>query len=190
MKPDFKVAVRYGVIGALVMIIISVLSYLFYQNLFDSFFMQIATGFLFFALFVFIPVWGGVTFKRANGGVVSFKNAFIGVIIICAITSAGSNIMQYLIPNVLDTQYPEELVAFMKKTTADYMEKMGAPDEKVDEVMKNFTIEKFKPSALKTLESYGIALAFSAVLSLIIAAFLARKDKTPTAQATDSGTSA
>ena len=190
MNPKFNVPIRYGIIAALVMIIISFLSYLFYRQLFGSFGMQIGVGLFFLAIAIFIPVWGGVTFRRDIGGIISFKDAFIGVFIICALSSAGSCLMQYLIPNVIDKQYAEEITQYLRNTTSAYMEKMGAPDEKIDETMKQFTVEKFQPDLATTGKSFLKYLGFNAILSLIIAAFIRRNSGANPVPMEDSSASA
>lgn len=190
MNSKFGAPIRYGIIGALIMVIVSFLSYLFYRNLFGSFWTQIGTGFFFLALYLTIPIWGSILFRRERGGIISFGDAFIGALIICALSSAGGSIMQYIIPNVIDTQYPEEITRFLQTTTSEYMEKMGAPDDRINETMKKFTVEKFKPDLLETSKSYAKALAFGIVISLIIAAFLKRNPLATVTPVTDIGTSA
>jgi len=189
MNPKFNIPIRYGIIAALVMIIISFITYLFYKPLFASFGMQIFTGFALLAISIFIPVWGGVTFRRESGGVLSFRDAFIGVFIICALSAVGSCSMQYLIPNVIDKQYPEEVTQYLRTTTSAYMERMGAPEDKIDETMQKFTVEKFKPSLLQTLKSYGVYLIWEVVLSLIIAAFVRRNSEAIPQPMADTGPS-
>ncbi len=173
----FSTPLRYGAIGFMVMCIISFLSYFFYRQLFGSFYMQIAIGLLFFGISIFIPIWGGISFRKESGGIISFKDAFIAVFIIYAVSSLGSSCMQYLIPNVIDTEYPEQLLQLIKTTTADSMEKFGAPDEQIEETMEGFTLEKFKPTLLETAKTFGFYMLFGIVLSLIIAAFIKRNSE-------------
>jgi len=178
----FSTPLRYGVIGFMVMCIISFLSYFFYRQLFGSFYMQIAIGLLFFGISIFIPIWGGISFRKESGGIISFKDAFIAVFIIYAVSSLGSSCMQYLIPNVIDTEYPEQLLELIKDTTEESMEKFGAPGEQIEKTMEGFTLEQFKPSLLQTLKTYGMYMLFGIVLSLIIAAFIKRNSESKPVQ--------
>jgi len=173
----FSTPLRYGAIGFMVMCIISFISYFFYRQLFGSFFMQMSIGILFFGIGIFIPIWGGITFRRENGGTISFKDAFLAVYIIYAVSALGSSTMQYVIPNIIDTEYPEQLLELVKTTTAESMEKFGAPDEQIEKTMEEFKLEKFKPDLVQTLKGYGISLTIGAALSLIIAAFIKRNSE-------------
>lgn len=174
MNSKFGTPIKYGIIGALVTVILSVMSYMFYAQLFSSFFTQIAVGILFFGAGLFIAIWGGVTFRRENNGVLSFQDAFVGVLIILLFSAVASTVMGYLISNVIDPQYPEKLVELIKSTTRDSMEKWGTPDDKIEETMKSFTIEKFKPTLLSSAKGLGMGLLWSSILALIIGAFIRR----------------
>lgn len=173
----FSTPLRYGAIGFMVMCIISFVSYFFYRQLFGSFYTQIATGLLFFGISIFIPIWGGIGFRREQGGVISFKDAFLAVFMIYAISSLGGSVMQYLIPNVIDTEYPEQILNLVKTTTEESMEKFGAPDDQIEKTMQGFTLEQFKPSLFQTAKAYGGYMLFGAILSLIIAAFIKRNSE-------------
>lgn len=173
----FSTPLRYGAIGFFTMCILSFVSYFFYRQLFGSFTMQMFIGLLFFGISIFIPIWGGITFRREQGGVISFKDAFLAVFIIYAVSSLGSCAMQYLIPNVIDTEYPEQILQLVKETTADSMERFGAPDEQIEKTMKDFTLEKFKPGLLQTAKTYSYYLLFGMALSLLIAVFIKRNSE-------------
>ncbi|MDB5282650.1 MAG: hypothetical protein JWO06_1725 [Bacteroidota bacterium] len=173
----FSVPIRYGVIGALVYATIGFISYMLYRQLFSSFMTQILFGIVVFGIGIFIPVFGGVTFRRAQGGSLSFKDAFLGVFIICAVSAVGSSVMTYVIPNIIDTEYPQKSMDLIQSTTRETMEKFGAPDEKIEEAMQRFKIENFKPGVVSTLKGYGISLIWGLVLSLIIAAFIRRNNE-------------
>ena len=145
----FSTPLRYGAIGFMVMCIISFLSYFFYRQLFGSFYMQIAIGLLFFGISIFIPIWGGISFRKESGGIISFKDAFIAVFIIYAVSSLGSSCMQYLIPNVIDTEYPEQLLQLIKTTTADSMEKFGHRMSRLKKRWKGLLLKNSNQLCLK-----------------------------------------
>lgn len=185
----YSTPIKYGIIGALVSCITSFTAYMFYRQLFSSFVSQMLVGIIIFGIGVFIPVWGGVTFRAERGGVLSFKDAFLGVFIICALSFAGSGLMTYIIPNIIDPDYAPKLMEMVETTTRESMEKFGAPDDKIEEAMGRFKIENFKPDALGALKSYGGSLIWGAILSLIIAAFIRRRADTNAGPVTDMGAS-
>lgn len=177
MKTDLSIPLRYGLIGGLVMSVLALVTYMFYNVLFSSFVMQSVFGILSFGLTIFIPVWGTVSHKRSLGKI-SFLNAFAAAMIIIGISMAFSSMWSYVIPNVIDTAYPEQVYEKVKNTTIESMEKFGASDEDIEKATERFSLEDFKPTALKTLRSFGISLGVGTVLSLIIAVFVSRPDPT------------
>ena len=176
MPFNFNLPVRYGFIGGFIVCIISMVSYLFYKQLFGSLTIQSIFGIAYFGLIIFIPVWGTVTCKRAVGKL-TFQQAFLTSVIIIAITMAFSSVMSYVIPNLIDTDYPTQLHELVVKNTTETMEKFGAPDDKIEEALERIKLEDFQPTLLATLKSYGISLAAGAVLSILIGLFVSRPDK-------------
>jgi hypothetical protein len=172
----YSTPLRYGFIGGIVMCIISIVSYMFYNQLFGSLSMQAFFGFAMLGIIIFIPVWGTVTFKR-QVGVLSFGDAFIAGMIIISITLFFSSTMSYVIPNVIDTEYPQQLYERIRNSTSESMEKFGASDEQIEESLERIKLEDFQPTLLTSIRSFGISLGVSALLCLLIAAFVSRKEK-------------
>ncbi|MFN8322472.1 MAG: DUF4199 domain-containing protein [Chitinophagales bacterium] len=175
MNPNFKLPIRYGLTGGLVMSIISVITYMFYDSLFSSLWVQSIFGLVTFGIIIFIPIWGTVSIKKAEGKLTFFQ-AFLSGVIIIAITMAFSTALSYLIPNVIDTEYPEHIYEKVKNTTIESMEKFGASDEDINKATERFTLEQFKPTIVASLRSYGISVGLGVILSLIIAVFVSRPE--------------
>ncbi len=167
---------RYGFIGGIVMCIVSIVTYIFYNQLFGSLSMQAIFGFVMLGIMIFIPVWGTVTFKRQLGAL-TFSEAFITGMIIISMTLFFSSTISYVIPNVIDTDYPQQLYDKVRNTTMESMEKFGASDEQIEESLERVKIEDFKPTLLTSVRSFGISLGVSSLLCLLIAAFVSRKEK-------------
>lgn len=184
MNKNFSLPIRYGLIGGFIVCIISVFSYLFYRQLFSGFVMQAIFGFAFLAMLVFIPVWGTVSFKRELGKL-TFQQAFLCSVTILAITLFFSGVLGYLIPNVIDPDYPEQLHELITKTTAESMEKFGAPDDKIEETLEAIKLEDFTPTLEATVITYGKQLGMGIVLSVLIALFVSRPSKDEPIKATE-----
>jgi len=150
---------------------------MFYRQLFGSFTSQMLFGLVTMGIMIFIPVWGAVTYKREHGGVIDFKTALVVAFTIYAITVACSSVLSYVIPNYLDTDYPNELLELVQNTTRESMEKFNAPQESIDKAIEGMTVDKFKPSAVQALKGFGINLIVGLVLGLLIAVFVSRKPK-------------
>jgi hypothetical protein len=172
---NYSLPVRYGFIGALLMCIFGLFTYMFYRTLFSSFFVQMIFGLAYFASVIFIVVWGVVTYKREISEINFFK-AFVAGMIIFSITMFASNFTSYIIPNYIDTDYPQQLYNLVKKSTAESMEKFGAPEEEIEKAMDRIEPDQFSPTLAKTAKAYGVSLGIGAILCLIVAAFVSRKN--------------
>lgn len=182
----FMTPVRYGLIAALVGCILAFITYLFYHQIYSSLTVQMFYGFISLAVWVFIPIWSGVTFKREQVGHLSFGDAFLAVFITFLLSNVGSSLTNYLIPNVIDKNYPGQLLQQVRTSTEESMEKFGTSQDQIDKAMDKINIDSFRPTIVKTLKYFGIGLLISAVLSLIIAGFIRRNP--PTVPAPDTPT--
>ncbi len=173
---NYSTSIRYGLIGGIVASIIGVLSYMFYRQLFGGFMSQMLVGFFYLGIMVFIPVWGTVSQKREQGNL-TFQQGFISCTTILAITLLFSSVTGFLIPNIIDKDYPAELHKLVQQTTAESMEKFGAPDEKIEETLDGIKIEDFKPSLMDTVQGYAKSLGIGAILSVLVALFVSRPNR-------------
>lgn len=176
MKPDYKLPIRYGLIGGMIMCVISLVSYIFYAQLFGSMWSQMIFGLLTMGVMIFIPVWGTVTYKHQIGKV-TFTEVVTASMIIIFLTLLFSNIISYIIPNFIDTEYPQHLYDIVQNNTAATMEKFGAQDEDIEKALKGITLEQFTPTLISTLKAFGISLGLGLILSLIVALFVSRPSK-------------
>ncbi len=176
MNSEYGLPIRYGLIGGMVMCVISVITYMFYAQLFSSLWVQMIFGLVTIAIMIFIPVWGTVSFKHSLG-TISYLQAVTACMIIVFITMVMSNVIAYVIPNFLDTEYPQELYGLVQRNTEQTMEKFGAPDEEIEKALERITPDQFTPTIVSTLRGLGISLGLGLILSLIVALFVSRKSK-------------
>lgn len=177
MNINYQLPIRYGLISGITMCVVSMLTYFFYDTLFGSMVLQMLFGLLSFGLMLFFPIWGAVTYKREKGGNVGFVELLIVTFMICAIGMFFSSAMGYLIPNVIDAEYAQNIYNRVVKTTSESMEKLGSSDSDIEKALERIKLEDFKPTIFKTLKGYGISLIVGFVLSSLIAVFVARKNR-------------
>lgn len=184
MNINYQLPIKYGLISGIVMCMISMITYFFYNSLFSSIVLQMVFGLISFGLMLFFPIWGAVTYKREKAGNVGFGEILIVAFIICAIGLFFSSAMGYIIPNLIDTDYPQNIYNRVVKTTSESMEKMGSSDSDIEKALERIKLEDFKPTILRTLRGYGIALVVGFVLSTLVAVFAARKNREETPEPT------
>ena len=169
-----QIPVRFGLIAFAFVLTTGMLMYVFYQAVISSFMLFAAIGLFSLAFVLFLSIWSGITYRRENGGVISFGHAFLAVFIVFFLNSVGSITSQLLVNKVIDKEYAEKASSLLKEKMTDYFDKNNVPDDKAKAAMKDMGPEKFDPpfsEMMKTLAKWLVAFA---VISAIIAAFIKR----------------
>jgi energy-coupling factor transporter transmembrane protein EcfT len=169
-----QIPVRYGLIAFAFILTLGLMMYVFYQSVVTNFAMLGAIFLFAFALVLFLAIWSGISYRRENGGVISFGHAFGAVYLVFVLSSAGNILTQQLINKVIDKQYAEKASQLLREKMEDRFDKMNMDEDKAKETMKNIGPENFDPPAAKVLQSTLIFLAIFALVSAIIAAFIKR----------------
>jgi|GEM_PF-570137 hypothetical protein len=173
-KFNAQIPVRYGVIAFAFILTLGLLMYVFYQSVVTNF-MLLGTIFLFaFALVLFLAIWSGISYRRENGGVISFGHAFLAVFIVFVFNAVANPVAQLLINKVIDKQYAEKASSLLKEKMSDYFDKNNVPEDRAKEAMKDMGPEKFDPPFMKQMQTMAYMLAFFAIISAIVAAFIKR----------------
>ena len=169
-----QIPVRFGLIAFAFVLTTGMLMYVFYQAVISSFMLFAAIGLFSLAFVLFLSIWSGITYRRENGGVISFGHAFLAVFIVFFLNSVGSISSQLMVNKVIDKEYAEKASSLLKEKMTDYFDKNNVPEDKAKEAMKDMGPEKFDPpfsEMMKTLAKWLVAFA---VISAIIAAFIKR----------------
>jgi len=169
-----QIPVRYGLVALGVAVTLGLLMYVFYQQVFASMMFTMGIGIFSFGILLFLGIWSGITYRRENGGVISFAHAFLAVFIVFVINIAGSNGTQLLINNVIDKQYAEKASSYMKEKMTDRFEKMNLDEAKIKESTKDINAETFNPPLLKQLKTISYSLLMMAVIAALVALFIKR----------------
>lgn len=167
---NWNAPIRWGLIGGLVSVVISVLIYIISPSSFASMWL----GLVILGLALFFMIWGGVAFRRENNDEITFLQALGAVLIIGVIISLLSTIFSYILFNFIDTDLAELIKQKVMENTTEMMEKFGATDEDIEKALEKIEEENFqfglKEYAIRFLQGMG----FYAVMGLIVAAFVKR----------------
>lgn len=173
-KFDFKIAIRYGLLGFMAVIVLGLIMYLFYQNIFSSFILSGLIGFLSFGITLFLGIWSGVTYRRENLQVISFAQAFIAVYTVFVLAALGNIASNLLINKVIDKEYAQKVSIIFKDKMESYLEKQNVPEEKIKEALDKINPEKFNPPLSKLAQNFAVTIVIMGVIALIAAAFIKR----------------
>ncbi len=168
-----NIAVKYGVIGGLLLIVFILFQY------FTNTLANIWLGFVPMVALIAVIVLSVKKTKAANGGFISFKNAFIAAFTTGVIISLFSIAFQFILFNVIDPDLPLKMESQMIENTVQMMEKFNAPESSIDDTVGQIqgTIkDAYTPVGL--FSSFIKGVIFYAFLALVIALIL----KTPADQ--------
>ena len=173
-KFNAQIPIRYGIIAFSAVLTIGIMMWAFYQELISSFLMFTAIGIFSLGLVLFLGIWSGITYRRENGGTISFSHAFMAVFIVFICYCAGNITSLNLINKVIDKDYATKASALLKDKMTDRFEKMNMTDDQIKEATQGMTPEAFDPPFAKQFKSFTIYLAISAAVAAIISAFIKR----------------
>ena len=172
MEKSLKsISINYGIYLGLILTVITVLIYAVALDLFTQWWL----GILLIFLIIGFGIAATIKSRKAMGGFMSFKEAFTSYFITIALGTLFSTIVGIVIFNFVDPEaanYVNEQIITM---TAETMENWGAPQSSIDEAIAKMEGQN-NFSIAAQIQSYFIRLLILAVLGLIVAVAIKRKD--------------
>jgi amino acid transporter len=169
-----QAAIRSGLIIGFIMLIINFAIYFVDYTILTAMWYGLFVMVFFFALIIFF----GIRYRHERGGYIEFGPAYqfaILTLIICGLISTIGNILLYQViapdlPALLADQQLESVLNMLDKFGAGESISSDQLDEMRGEMVESYTLKgQFK--------AFGFGLIIYAILSLIIAAVIKKKDK-------------
>ncbi len=113
--------------------------------------------------------------KKANGGFIFFKEAFIHYFIAIAVGTAISTVIGIVIFNFVDPEAATQLNEQILLKSKQMMERFGMPQEAMTTALEEAS-KKDNFSIGSQLQSYVFSLALYAVIGLIVALIIKKTD--------------
>lgn len=169
--------------GILMVLVTSTIHYAFY---FTNMKMTLNFKWLLIIMLLNIAILAitGISARKIGGGFLSFKNAYICLVIAIAISSFVSTTADFIIKNV-NPALAEEEKAKIIENTAEWMEKFGTPEEEMDKAISKMEEEDATPSIMKSVSRFFWGTIIMSLFALIIAAIVKKKPKEPILQTTE-----
>ncbi len=172
-KANIEHALKWGLILGMVNIAIYLLCYVIDKNILTQWWLGVGTLVINITLMI-IPV---TTKRKELGGLISFKDAFI----ICFVVLAGGALLQsvfnYVLYNLIDPSLSNFIKEKTIETTANMMEKFGAPQEQIDKTLSDMQNQDMSQNPARIGQQYLVMLLINAVISSIIAAIFKKNPK-------------
>lgn len=164
-------AVNYGIYLGLSLAVISVLIYVI--NI--EFAIEWWLGIIVLLLVLIFGIISTAKSKHILNGFISFKQAFTAYFITIAIGVLISAAIGILIYGVIDTEAATLLQEKSIENTVGMMERFGAPQSEIDKTIDAMS-EENSFSIVNQLKGIAYQLLFYAVIGLIVAAFMKKKN--------------
>jgi predicted membrane protein len=180
----YSTPIKYGLLAGIIMIILVLLIYFIHSTSLASF-----TAMIVFVPLVFLMIWGGITFRKENGGFKSFGQAFMVVYVVSVTATFSSSIFGFVLYSVVDRDLAFKVQRETKESTLEWMEKLGASDEDIEKALQrlddDFQVEEGDSGQLnsyllrRTAMNFATTLVVGAIFSALIALFVSRGDEPP-----------
>jgi hypothetical protein len=179
MEQAIPSTLQASVRAGLVMGLISVVMIYFIYFIDSSLLASGGFGLISMAIFFGLAIYFGIQHRKDLGGFMPYGKAFNFSLQTLIISGAVTLIGQILLFHLIDTSLPQVLAEITFENSLKMMEMIGQnPDSLPVEVIDNLREQAEGTFTLfGQLKNFGIALIGSAIIALILAAILKKRDK-------------
>jgi hypothetical protein len=167
----FQHALRWGLIVGAISVVLTGIFYAIDYTLLANW----KTAILFFALFIGLAIYAGISYRNEVGGFLAYGKAWQHAFVLMAVSGIISTAFNMVLYTVIDPELPGKLTEVTLETTQAMLERFGMPEDQMDQALEDArkrSANQFSMTGL--LMSYGIGLIVYAVLSLITSIFVRR----------------
>lgn len=174
-QTPFQAAIKPGLTMGLVALAVTYIAYFIDPSLLASGWFALVAMVIFFGLIIYF----GSLYRVELGGFMSFGTAFNFSFIAILVSGLVSLLGQILLYQVIDPSLPQVLADITFENSLSMMEKLGQNPDNLPpatlEEIRNSTASSFTMGGL--LKNFGFGLIGYAIISLILAAILKKRDK-------------
>ena len=166
-----KVALNFGLISGGIGIIYTLMLYIMgTDKLASSLWSSIS-----FIIYIFFMVYAGLNYRKQTGGFLSFRNGLLISFTTFAVTLFLLFSFTYVLYNVIHPGLSDEIKTKIIENAVETMQYFGAPDEIIDTQIEQLEKQDFSQTLGNLIQSYFSFCIFGFIISLIIAAFIKKK---------------
>ncbi len=163
------IPLKWGILTGFIAILLTTVNYTF---LLSNYAVFIGFNFVIFGVTLVLYGIAGIQQRKALGGYITLREAFSAIFVVILISSLFSTIYGVLYVKVIDVHAIEKV----KEGTVAFLERVNAPEEKIDEAVTAFeteAAESTKPARL--LFSFAKQLVIQSIFGFICALIVRRK---------------
>lgn len=165
-------SIKYGIIGGIVYILLSTILWIISPELLIS-----PIRIVPYAIILAIGIFAGVQLREAQGGLISFGQALLGIFLcylIIEVIWAGFMLLLY---NVIDPGLNVELKRLTIQASEEWFDKLNVPESDREEALEAMEAQSFnfdlKNAGITVLTYAGLEF----VVALITAAIIKKKEE-------------
>ena len=166
-----NIAVKWGLIGAAVIISFTVIMYIINWELMVNMWM----GFLGLAILIVLLRSGVKEIKNNQGGYISLSEALFASFLIYLIASFLNMLFSYALMTWIDPNLPVLMKEKTIQTTVEMMQKFGGSEEDINKVLEQMDKDMDLASASTMFWNFLKGSAFGFVVSFIVALIMKKK---------------
>jgi len=173
MEKSLKtIAANYGLYLGVTLALISVIAYAVNLDLYT----QIWFGLSLLVVIIFFGIISVLNTKKANGGFLSFKNAFTSYFITILIGMVISTVVSIMIFNIIDPDAAADLQVKVIDAQIARLEAYNVPADVIDQTMEKMEQQGNMFSIGNVLQSLVFQLIGFSVVGLIVAAVMKKNN--------------
>jgi hypothetical protein len=165
-------ATTLGLYLALILSSFTIIGYAIYLDLFTKWWFGISQ----MILVIILGIVSAVKARSISGGFINFKNTFTAFFITIALGIAIPALIGMVIFNFVDPEAASILQEKIINSQLTMMQNFGAPQESIDEAMKQMRAEENFFSIGNSIKSIAYQLVGFSVVGLIVAAVVKKED--------------
>lgn len=172
-----NIPLRVGGIAYVAVVLLGLMSYMFYKAMFQSMFLSGVFGVFYIVMALMLAIWSGIAYRSFNGNVISFRDAFLSIYIVFVFCALGNAFSIVLVNKLIDRDFPKKVYAIRVERAKSEMTVMNKTEEQQKEELAKIRPEDDDPTYGQIARNLGIMLAGTAVFSLLVAVFIKRSSE-------------
>jgi hypothetical protein len=165
----FDIPVKFGIATGLIMAVLSTIQYMFFTESYGSMMIFVALTFLAAMVMYYIT---GAQQRKAMGGFIDMRQAFSSIFIAIIISLAISYVYNLIYIKFIDP----DVIDRISNVSITFAEKMGAPQEKLDEIAEQIEQQKAEGQGVgKQILSFLQQVVIYSIFGFICAAIVKKR---------------
>lgn len=165
--------IRYGVIYALIQIIITVAIYIAGADFFASNMFMLGFGMILFT--IGYTIYSVIQFRKSNGGFMTLNEGFKVTFFMLAVGGLITTTFTIILYNFIDKEYPQIIAEKSIQKTTELLESLGVSQDEIEKKMEEAGDTTAQFTVLGQIKGYLFGLVIYAIYSVILAAIFQRK---------------